>query len=158
MFENLDQSLLTVDQIELLTLTTDCIAQNGVKQWSRAAQKSVRIVELVNTLSQSSVPFPERVVEALRGSKTCPRGNDRKYGSIYTDWKFCAPTGKCPCAAESVSKKCKENIDHDARLVKTRATMLERYGVDNAFKLEIDRQKIARRNWSDEGNRDGLSL
>jgi hypothetical protein len=164
------------------------IAEHGLKQWSRVAQKDEAFMALIPVVEGLS--FPERVLVALGEPAWCERGQRRKFGSIVTGWRFCGKTGVCPCAAETVSRKCKTNIDHEARLAKTsatlkarygstnpgqapaakaahralyedeervaaavakgRATMLERHGVDNAFKLPIDRKAIARREWSIE--------
>lgn len=166
----------------------EIVAASGVKAWSRVAQKDEAFVQAVNEKCPDDIPFVEKVLVALRGSPVCKYGRNKKYRSITADWAFCGKAGQCPCAAESVSSKSKTNIDHDARLAKTRATlkerygttnpgqtptakaahqrfysdptkvaqavekgqrtMLDRYGVDNALKLDIDREAIARRNWT----------
>lgn len=167
---------------------------HGIKHWNRAATKDDEFMKAVYGATadmSEDTPFAERVYCASTGERPhCERGGKRKLKSLSAGWAYCGRAGVCPCAAASVSIKCKTNIDHDARLAKTRqtleerygttnpamlpqakeahqrfyedkervakavakgrATMIEKYGVDNAFKMEIDRLSIAQRNFSEE--------
>lgn len=113
----------------------EIIAKHGAKHWSRAAKKDEQFMNEVTAATTdlpASTPIAERVYCAVSSTRPeCPRGGKRTLKSVIDGWRFCGPAGRCPCAREAVSEKSKNNVDHAARLAKTRATLVERYGTDN---------------------------
>lgn len=113
----------------------ELIAKHGLKHWSFAARKDQEFMAWVEEripVELRDAPFAQQVYSAVHGeSITCHLGNRKGFDSIERGFRFCGRAGKCPCAAASVSEKCKTNIDHEARLKASRAGMLAKYGVEN---------------------------
>ncbi len=113
-----------------LTLLQNHIENFGIKHWVRSAKKDEEFMSLLadNSL-YPELDFVEQVYcLAYSFNPLCDLGKKKKYISISKGYAFCGRAGVCPCAAASVSKKCKENIDHEARLAKSHKTIQEKYG------------------------------
>jgi very-short-patch-repair endonuclease len=111
------------------------VATHGIKHWSFAARKDFEFMSAVEKATEhlpSDITFAERVYCAVHDfNPLCSEGNRKKLVSIIKGWSFCGPAGRCACARQVISEKSRDNIDHEARLAKTRATLLERYGTEN---------------------------
>lgn len=136
---HLDESALSPEQREFLTLLKKCITIAGEKHWTNTLKKTPRMVQLLDLLVPDlTKSIRDRTLIALRGDPTCSRGRTRKYGNIYDNWKFCGRAAKCPCARAQISQSCivsAKKVNQVAKANKIKETVQERYGVDNVGKL-----------------------
>lgn len=111
-------------------LYTSLVSQHGIKHWSFAAKKNNEFMELLSENNTfPDLPFSEKVYCLIHDyNPFCANGKKRKFISHPKGYRFCGRANICPCAAQSVSNKCK-NIDHKSRLAKTHKTIKERYGL-----------------------------
>ena len=114
---------------------SEFIEKHGLKHWSFAARKDAEFIRWVDDRTPpeaAGATFPQKVYAATHGEPLiCERGNLKGFDSIERGFRFCGRAGKCPCAAESVSKKSRENIDHIARIEASKKGMMRKYGVTN---------------------------
>jgi KaiC/GvpD/RAD55 family RecA-like ATPase len=110
------------------------VEQHGIRHWAFAARKDLDFMMAVReaTAHLPDLSFAERVVCAVEDfDPRCQNGSQKKLISITKGWSFCGPAGRCACAKAVISEKSKTNVDHEARLAKTRKTLQQRYGTDN---------------------------
>lgn len=122
----------------------EILSEHGPKHWSFAARKDMDFITAVN-LATTHLPddlsFSERVYCAVNDyDPRCENGSRKKLVSIPKGWSFCGPAGRCECARQVISQKSRDNVDHEARLAKTRSTLLERYGTTNPADLPQARE------------------
>lgn len=124
------------------------IDDHGIKHWSFAARKDAEFMAFVDENSKDlpeNTPFATRVYRAVNDeSPICHRGGTRTLDSIERGYRFCGRAKTCVCASESVSSSLKSSlkgVDQAAIKAKAKATLKERYGVDNAGQTKNAREK-----------------
>lgn len=124
------------------------IDDHGIKHWSFAARKDAEFMAFVDENSKDlpeNTPFATRVYRAVNDeSPICLRGGTRTLDSIERGYRFCGRAKTCVCASESVSSSLKSSlkgVDQAAIKAKAKATLKERYGVDNAGQTKNAREK-----------------
>jgi hypothetical protein len=116
------------------------IIENKPKHFSKMVKTRPDLMNWVESNTQVSTEnLSEKIYSALYNcTNECKYGNKKKFNSINEGYRFCGPTGKCACAAESVSEKVslvKSNYSESRRkeIAETRKqTVIERYGVTNS--------------------------
>jgi hypothetical protein len=117
------------------------IKEMGPKHFSRRIKNTTILWDWI--LSQTThlgddITISERIHVAISGDDSiCVQGNRKKFKNIDSGYGFCAKTGKCVCAQQSVS----DNVANAARnftldkkksiQLKREQTSMERYGTTN---------------------------
>ena len=125
------------------------IIENKPKHFSKMVKTRPELMNWVESNTQVSTEnLSEKIYSALYScTNECKYGNKKKFNSINEGYRFCGPSGKCACAAESVSEKVslvKSNYSESRRkeIAETRKqTVIERYGVTNSGQTTFAKKK-----------------
>lgn len=126
------------------------IERASIRAYVRALKKDEELLAWVMEVSKTLPPdaeLSERVYVALHGDgeSICQYGNRKIFNALNKGYRFCAPD--CRCRREAQSRKMTEHhkeIGSEGmaeRIRKQQETLLQKYGVTNAAKLDEVKQK-----------------
>lgn len=121
--------------IELIQHTVS----NKPKHFSQILKRNEQVVSYINSLNLQGT-FVEQIYQILNPTVhiVCPNGNTKKFKSIKDGYGFCGRANVCKCASQSVSQSVSATKQQYSTKTRTeinnkrKATLTERYGVDNA--------------------------
>ena len=124
------------------------IINSKPKHFSKIIKNNESLLQWVNNNTQINTEnFPEKVYSALYSAESvCPKGNPRKFKSIFAGYGYCNTVSKCECAKQQVAEKISKtkqafSAEKKQRINQKReTTSLKKYGVSNNGQTETAKQ------------------
>ncbi len=149
--------------MENIELIRQLIERVGLTHYGKSLRSKNK--ELLTWIMNETSHLPdetklgERVYIVLNGidDRTCQYGSTKLFNTLNKGYRFCAPD--CRCRREEQSKKITEverRMSPDQqrqRSDKRRGTFLQRYGVDNAMRIQSAKEKLEATNMARLGVR-----